>query len=202
MARLKPPFWPENPPQKVYVHFCVLSQEMRHVNFFLGPQSRVFWVGAKNYVERVYVLFLSPKLFGHAQDIPAKIPGYPRPKVWFPCVSKDIPNFLAPTPSRGRPPPHPKISGPKSLCLGSFFFPDMTMTSPPRNLRHIWLWSSGICLLRRRTMTMTKIPSTKTCHTYGHGLLKDLSHAKPFLYPSFEGKDGSIPFLLRCPGSF
>ena len=27
--------------------------------------------------------------------------------------------FLAPTPSRGRPPSHPKISGPKSLGLGS-----------------------------------------------------------------------------------
>ena len=32
----------------------------------------------------------------------------------------DIPNFLAPTPSRGSPPPHPKISGPKSLGLASF----------------------------------------------------------------------------------
>ena len=57
-------------------------------------------------------------------------PGYPSknrdipPKVWFPWVSKDIPNFLAPTPSCGRPPPHPKISGPKSLGSGSFFFPD------------------------------------------------------------------------------
>ena len=36
-----------------------------------------------------------------------------------------MPNFLAPpTPSHGRPPPHPKISGPKSLDLGSFFFPE------------------------------------------------------------------------------
>ena len=33
-------------------------------------------------------------------------------------VSRDMPNFLAPTPSRGRPRPHPKVSGPKSLCLG------------------------------------------------------------------------------------
>ena len=32
--------------------------------------------------------------------------------------------FLAPTRSRGRPPPHQKISGPKSLGLGSFFLPD------------------------------------------------------------------------------
>ena len=41
-------------------------------------------------------------------------------KVFRAWVSRDIPNFLAPTPSRGRPPPHPKISGPKSLGLGSF----------------------------------------------------------------------------------
>ena len=51
------------------------------------------------------------------------------PKVWFPWVtgwvSRDVSNFLAPTPSCGRTPPHPKISGPKSLGLGSFFFPEI-----------------------------------------------------------------------------
>ena len=44
---------------------------------------------------------------------PGKIPA--RKKVWFPWASRDIPNFSAPTPSCGRPPPHPKISRPKSL---------------------------------------------------------------------------------------
>ena len=29
--------------------FCVLSQEMRHINFFLGAQNGVFWVGAKKF---------------------------------------------------------------------------------------------------------------------------------------------------------
>ena len=54
-----------------------------------------------------------------------KNPGYPATKfVRFPWVSKGIPNILAPTPSRGRPPPHPKIPGPKSLGLGSFYFPN------------------------------------------------------------------------------
>ena len=52
-------------------------------------------------------------------------PGISCQKVWFPWVSKDIPNFLAPTPTRAKPPPHPKISGPKSLGLGSFFLPDL-----------------------------------------------------------------------------
>ena len=48
-------------------------------------------------------------------------PGISRQKSLIPWVSRDIPNFLAPTLSRGRPPPHQKISGPKSLGLGSFF---------------------------------------------------------------------------------
>ena len=51
--------------------------------------------------------------FGQAFRVPpgypSKNPGISRKKVWFPWVSKDIPNFLARTPSRGRPPPHPKI---------------------------------------------------------------------------------------------
>ena len=35
---------------------------MRHINFFLGVQNGGFWVGAqKVYVEKVYVLFPSPK---------------------------------------------------------------------------------------------------------------------------------------------
>ena len=51
-------------------------------------------------------------------------PWISRQKSLVSVVSRDIPNFSAPTPSRGRPPPHPKISGPKSLGLGSFFLPD------------------------------------------------------------------------------
>ena len=34
------------------------------------------------------------------------------------------PSFLAPTPSRARPPPHAKISGAKSLGLGPFLLPE------------------------------------------------------------------------------
>ena len=42
-------------------------------------------------------------------------------------VSRDMPSFSAPTPSRGRPPPHLKISGPKSLGLDSFFREEHSM---------------------------------------------------------------------------
>ena len=52
-------------------------------------------------------------------------PGISRQKSLISLDSTDIPNFLAPTPSRGRPPPQWKISGIKSLGLGSFFFPDI-----------------------------------------------------------------------------
>ena len=52
-------------------------------------------------------------------------PGISRQQSLVSLVSRDRPNFSAPTPSHGRPPPHPKISGPKSLGLGSFFFPDV-----------------------------------------------------------------------------
>ena len=62
MARLgarEPPFWPKNPPEKVYVDgslFCVLSQEMRHMHFFWGPKIGVFFGrGQKVYVEKAYV---------------------------------------------------------------------------------------------------------------------------------------------------
>ena len=58
------------------------------------------------------------------------------PKVWFPSVSKDIPNFLDPTPSRGRPPPHPKVSGPKSLGLGSFLLPENSQKTARHEPKH------------------------------------------------------------------
>ena len=62
--------------------------------------------------------------FSGASGISRQNPGISRQKSLIPWVSRDIPNFLGPTPSRGRPPPHQKISGLKSLGLGSFFVPE------------------------------------------------------------------------------
>ena len=62
--------------------------------------------------------------FSGTSGISRQDPGISRQKSVVSLASRDIPNFSAPTPSRGRPPPHPKISGPKSLGLVSFFFPD------------------------------------------------------------------------------
>ena len=67
--------------------------------------------------------------FSGASGISRQNPGISRPKSLIPWVSRDIPNFLAPAPSRGRPPPHQKISGLKSLGLGSFFVPDLCYVS-------------------------------------------------------------------------
>ena len=62
--------------------------------------------------------------FSGTSGISRQNPGISRQQSLISLVSRDIQNFLAPTPSRGRLPPRPKISGPKSLGLGSFFFPD------------------------------------------------------------------------------
>ena len=61
--------------------------------------------------------------FSGAPGISQQNPGISRPECLLSLVSRDISNFLAPTHSRGRPLPHWKISGPKSLGLDSFFFP-------------------------------------------------------------------------------
>ena len=76
-------------------------------------------LGAQNWTRNIFF-----SNFSGASGISQQNPGISRQKSLIPWVSRDIPNFLAPTPSRGRPPPHQKISGLKSLGLGSFFVPD------------------------------------------------------------------------------
>ena len=56
-------------------------------------------------------------------------PGASRPKCLISLVWRDIPSFLAAAPSRGRPLPHRKISGLKSLGLCSFFAPDVCVVN-------------------------------------------------------------------------
>ena len=80
-----------------------------------------------------------------SSNYPGKNPGISRPKVWFPWVSRDIPNFSVPTPSRG-PPPHRKISGPESLVLWSFFLAWLSWTDPRTNSRRAL---NGTCFMAR-----------------------------------------------------
>ena len=66
--------------------------------------------------------------FRAAPGYPSKIFGYPAQKVWFPWVSRDIPNFLAPAPSTNflTPTPPEDIRTQKSGF--GFFFPCVTNT--------------------------------------------------------------------------
>ena len=52
---------PQKTPKKFMLMclLCVLSQEVRHINFFLGAQNGGLGGGQKVYVKRVYVFFLS-----------------------------------------------------------------------------------------------------------------------------------------------
>ena len=63
--------------------------------------------------------------FSGAPGISRQNPGISRPKSLISLFSRDVSNFLAPTRSRGRPLLHWKVSGPKSLGLGSFLLPDI-----------------------------------------------------------------------------
>ena len=55
---------------------------------------------------------------------PCKIPGYPAKKIWFSWFRGTCRTFRPPPLRVKDPHPTPKISGPKSLGLGSFFLPD------------------------------------------------------------------------------
>ena len=62
MARLGPPFWPPkiSPKKLMWVPFCVLFQEMRHINSFLGAQNGGIWVGAKEFTLKKFMCFFRP----------------------------------------------------------------------------------------------------------------------------------------------
>ena len=63
--------------------------------------------------------------FSGTPGISQQNPGISRQKSLISLVSRDISNFLTPTPSCGRPLPHRKRSGLKSLGLCSFCFSDL-----------------------------------------------------------------------------
>ena len=65
--------------------------------------------------------FFFLKLFGHLRDIPAKSRDIPPKKFGFPGFEGTYRTFWPPPLHGGRPPLHRRVSGPKSLSLGSFF---------------------------------------------------------------------------------
>ena len=56
------PFRPPKSPRKSLCGslFCDLSQEIRHINFFLGAQKGGFWVGAKRFMLEKFMCFFRP----------------------------------------------------------------------------------------------------------------------------------------------
>ena len=84
---------------------------------FLDSNNTSFW---RTRIEHKHLLL---EVFGHT-GISRQNPGISKKKTLVSLGFEGHADLLAPTPSRGRPPPHPKKSGPKSLGLGSFFFPE------------------------------------------------------------------------------
>ena len=68
------------------------------------------------------------KLFGRRWDIPAKSRDIPAKKFYFPGFEGHTELFGPPPPSCGRPLPHRKTSGLKSLGLCSFIVPDFCLS--------------------------------------------------------------------------
>ena len=91
---------------------------------------------------------LNPNFFfsncSGAPGISRQNPGISCPKSLISLVSRDVSNFLAPTRSRGRPLPHWKISGPKSLGLGSFSVPDHCYDEIKTNHESWWRQLKGL----------------------------------------------------------
>ena len=75
-------------------------------------------IGAKNWTQTFF-----SQTFRAPPGYPGKIPGYPAQKVWFPGFRGTYRTFWPPTPSRGRPPPHPRISRPKKFGFGFLSLP-------------------------------------------------------------------------------
>ena len=122
--------------------------------------------------------------FSGSGRISRQNPGISRQTSLISLVSRDIPNFLAPTHSRGRPPPHQKISGLKSLGLGSFFVPEYELTPEycgkkvPRAMR----------AMRGKTLENCTISTVLWVH---RKLLQSTVKATLASNQSYESKTGS-----------
>ena len=108
-------------PKWLTSYFGVSTQSNQKV---IQKRRKVTFLGNRNWTQTSFF-----SNFSGASGISRQNPGISRPKSLISLVSRDVSNFLAPTRSRGRPLPYWKISGPKSLGLGSFFLPDFSLVS-------------------------------------------------------------------------
>ena len=83
------------------------------------------------------------------RDIPVKLPGHPRllsSKPKEDKFSREGTNFSATTPSRGRPPPHRAVSGPKKLISVLFSFLTHTLTVVANMSTELTRFAPTICI--------------------------------------------------------
>ena len=93
IARLGPPFLTLKIPRKSLCGslFCVLSQEMRHINSFLEARNRAFWVGGKKFMLKKFMrcdAFSSPLLISYICMCHMI-----SPSCWLPSKWRHLPPF-------------------------------------------------------------------------------------------------------------
>ena len=130
--------------------------------------------------------------FSGASGISRQNPGISRKKSLIPWVSRNMPNLSAPTPSRGRPPPHQKISRLKSLGLGSLFVPDMYATISAR---------VALALIESNFLYTSQVPGVysqrDTQTASGHLLPMPSRHLLSFLEGTLDDRES--PQQGICP---
>ena len=91
------------------------------------PRFRGVYFGLEKGVSADFIFMGAGIFLTKVRDIPPQLPGHPRFPPSKPKENKLLragTNFSTTTPSRGGPPPHPAVSGPKKLkSLCSFFWP-------------------------------------------------------------------------------
>ena len=97
-----------------------LATQMSHTPRSVPPVQKCPTIRATKIEHKL----VSSQTFRVPWGYPGKNSGISRPKSLISLVSRDTPNFLTPTPSRGRPLLHRIISGLKSLGLCSFLVPE------------------------------------------------------------------------------
>ena len=133
-------------------------------------------------------------------------------------VSRDIPNFLAPTPSRFWPPPHRRISGPKKFGFGFLFLAwieffqvrdvptqipghrghSLSKTTEKGHLRHkVFVWD----ITTPGSLMSQEHPAQKLCLPYWllskqENYYKKMSEKSPSKKRSGSGKDLQPPWPL------
>ena len=116
------PLWPQGPP----------------------PRKRKSYFYCRLAVSEIKQMYFSA-FFRAPPGYPSQSPGASLQRVCFPGFRGTYRTFWPPTPSRGRPPPHRKLSGPKSLSLCSFLLPEDLHSSTVCHLKFVPL--SAPCVL-------------------------------------------------------